>query len=262
MKIDLHMHSVESDGGATIEEILEDIMNKKIEVISITDHNVLYNLDWFRTKMFKQISGVEISTEYNSEEIHILAYGVTDKIKPFLESIRSNICKEHIRIVSELSKKFNQLSVVDYHNYEFDAKKGGWKLLDYLYSRKVIHEPCDYDVLVGTIISNHIYPNPQIVIDEIHKSQGLGFLAHPCSYGFDINDAISDFVSFGIDGLECYHPSLDKEKSDLLIELAFKYNLKISGGSDFHKYYMNRSIGNPEIYINNNKMRWIYDIQT
>lgn len=81
-------------------------------------------------------------------------------------------------------------------------------------------------------------PKPQYndVIDIIHKSGGLAFLAHPFEYRFDdtltfINELRKEKE---LDGIECFHPSANENQMKILVDYAKKNNMYISGGSDYH----------------------------
>ena len=47
-------------------------------------------------------------------------------------------------------------------------------------------------------------------------------------------------LSYGIDGLECHHPSADPYQQELLVEYAKEHGLMITKGSDFHTLYDKR----------------------
>ena len=74
------------------------------------------------------------------------------------------------------------------------------------------------------------------VIDVIHKSGGLAFLAHPFEYRLDDTIRFIDELrkESELDGIECFHPSADEDKMNILVEYAKNNNLYISGGSDYH----------------------------
>ena len=73
---DLHFHSTFSDGKYT-PEFLANFLNKKnVSIAALTDHDTVYGFNEFR-KYFQgiAISGVELSTHFRNEDVHILGYG-------------------------------------------------------------------------------------------------------------------------------------------------------------------------------------------
>ncbi len=82
-------------------------------------------------------------------------------------------------------------------------------------------------------LANPIYED---VIDIIHRSGGLAFLAHPFEYRIeDTIKFLDDLMKKNeLDGIECFHPSANENATNILVEYAKKNNLYISGGSDYH----------------------------
>ena len=83
--IDLHIHSIYSDGSKTVEEILKKCEEKKLEYISITDHNTakqyedksLKNNNIFKGKVIK---GVELNAVFQDKNIEVLGYNINPDI--------------------------------------------------------------------------------------------------------------------------------------------------------------------------------------
>ena len=87
--IDLHMHTSYSDGTCSVSEILKEAEDKKLECISITDHDTVQGLvdaeKYVKTQNLSFVSGIEISTQ-DLEEIHILGYGIDCNKKSLLDA--------------------------------------------------------------------------------------------------------------------------------------------------------------------------------
>lgn len=78
--IDLHIHTINSDGKYTVKELLQMSEDKKIETISFCDHNVLNAYkdlqntnvkDFFSGNIF---TGIEVDFAYNKKDFHMLGY--------------------------------------------------------------------------------------------------------------------------------------------------------------------------------------------
>ena len=94
--IDLHIHTVYSDGDKTVEEILKIKKKKNIEYISITDHDtckqyqdeILKNNTIFSGRIIK---GSELHAMFQNESIEILAYNInTDIIDKWCKKYYTN----------------------------------------------------------------------------------------------------------------------------------------------------------------------------
>lgn len=261
--VDLHIHTVYSDGDKTIEEILKLCEDKKLEYISITDHNTAkQNLDeaFENNNIFsgKIIKGVELNAVFQDKNIEILGYNIDSNIiNHWCEQYYS---EESLKMQQEICGK-RLLDICDKKGLIYDENKieKDIKVTDfieiYIYNELMNHEE-NYEILgefTGSLgmffrkglanpdssyFVNRIEFRPKYkeVINIIHKAGGKAFLAHPFEYKF--NDTIG-FINelrkeSELDGIECFHPSADENKMNILVEYARKNNLYISGGSDYH----------------------------
>ena len=261
--VDLHMHTVYSDGDKTIEEILKLCEDKKLEYISITDHNIAkqYEDEAFKNNNIfsgKIIKGAELNAVFQDKNIEILGYNIDSSI--INEWCKQYYSEENLKKQQEICAK-RLLDICDKKGLIYDESKieKNIKVTDfieiYIYNELMKHEE-NYEILreftesisvffrkglanpKSSFFVNRIEFRPKYkeVIDIIHKSGGKAFLAHPFEYKF--NDTIG-FINelrkeSELDGIECFHPSADENEMDILVEYARKNNLYISGGSDYH----------------------------
>ena len=261
--IDLHMHTVYSDGDKTVEELLKLCEEKKLEYISITDHDncMQYEDEALKKGLFsgKIIKGSEVHAVHNKRKYEILAYNIDTKIlsnwyqkyysdEQLIES-QKIATKMLIDIFDRLGIKYNLDNVEwptkpteyverrmfkDAFSYpenkeifgEYNYSKFG------LFFRKEITNPKSPFFMPPIGMPGH-----KEVIDAIHAAGGKAFLAHPFEYKFEDTIAFIDEIRkvAELDGIEVYHPSsADDNKKDILYDYARKNNLYICGGSDFH----------------------------
>lgn len=262
--IDIHMHTIYSDGDKTVEEVLKMCEERKLEYISITDHDTCKQYEdeaLKNNKIFsgKIIKGTELHAVFQNKNIEILAYNIDpiiinewcekyyseDKLKEQQEICRKrlfDICDKHGLIYDEskIRKPKKASEYVERPIYEeVMTHKENHKILGEftesfgIFFRKGLANPD------SSYFMNHIEFRPKYkeVIDIIHEAGGKAFLAHPFEYKFEdtigfINDLRKEAE---LDGIECFHPSsADDNKKDILVEYARKNNLYISGGSDYH----------------------------
>ena len=262
--IDLHIHTTYSDGDKTVAEILKMCEEKKLEYISLTDHDTckqyndkaLKDNNIFRGKIIK---GTELHAIFQKKNIEILAYDIdTEVINNWCEKYYSeDKLKEQQKI---LFKRL--LAIADKHGiiYNIDKiqkPKNAFEYVEPLIYNEFLKYKENYNILgefaqsfniffrkglanpKSSYFMNHIEFRPQYkeVIDIIHKAGGKAFLAHPFEY--KIEDTITLIEKLrkdtNLDGIECFHPSSEeKSKRDILITYAKENNLFISGGSDYH----------------------------
>ena len=84
----------------------------------------------------------------------------------------------------------------------------------------------------GVAVVKKDFPDVRDVMTQIHEAGGLAVMAHPWLY--DSVELIPELAGLGLDGIEVWHDSANEEQTDKLIEIAKKYDLCMTGGSDFH----------------------------
>lgn len=104
--IDMHIHSIYSDGTYTPEEIVKIAKEKKLDLIALTDHNALIGLSNFRDACEKYgqkaLAGIEISTVYNGEEIHLIGYF----------PVNSNFHYAQYDVLNETNKRYHDSKIM------------------------------------------------------------------------------------------------------------------------------------------------------
>lgn len=99
------------------------------------------------------------------------------------------------------------------------------------------------------------YPSLDKIIDIIHKSGGIAFIAHIYEYSSidNKNETLNKIIKeYNLDGIECYYSTFTDEQTQYLIEFCKRNNLLISGGSDYHgknKKDINLGIGKGNLEV-------------
>lgn len=263
--IDLHMHTMYSDGDKTIAEILKLCEDRKLEYISITDHNTCAEYEYKNIKnnnIFggKIIKGVEMNATFQNKKIEVLGYNI--KEPKIIEEWSQKFFSEEVLKRQQEDAKKKLLYICDKKGLIYDENKieKNIPVTDYItiyiYKELMRHEE-NHEILGEFAESLNVFirkglmnpdseyytgsdnvPKPMYkdVIDVIHKAGGLAFLAHPFEYRFDDTIGFIDELrkEKELDGIECFHPSANEDEIDVLVEYAKKSNLYISGGSDYH----------------------------
>jgi len=287
--IDLHTHTVYSDGNSTLLELLKEAEKNKIEILSITDHNTisayeeLKNLKINNLYSGKIINGVEITTTYNSEIIEVLGYGFNvDIMKKLLEKNVLTFEENQIKEFNLIKKTYEKIGIkMNIDNIKFDPKKESSRIFfcneikkykennKYFLNEESLNSKTGftrnevYNPLSPLYVNQAIlYPSLNKTIEMIHEAGGLTFLAHPFIYSKTIANNIEDIIlNYEIDGLECYYTTFAKEQTAYLIKMCDNHNLYKSGGTDFHgtnKINHNLGVGHGNLSINKELIKeWI-----
>ena len=254
MRIDLHTHSYFSDGEYPHGEIILEAKHKGVTLLSITDHNVLSNTE--QTKEYAEesgiyfIDGIEISTLYRlpnaTASLHVLGYGKTlnrsllnEELSGTIESYTTRARK----IVDKLNKSFPTLcldiTILKKNSHETYISRNTLA--------RLLMEHLEDKISIKDVLKQHVFVKeddswmmtPEKSFDVIKKSGGISVLAHSGRELRKIGmvayeSMIQHFVHAGLRGLEVYYPKHSADEVDTIHTLAKKYNLHITGGSDWH----------------------------
>ena len=248
MKLDLHTHSTASDGQYTPAELIQLASEKGLELFSITDHDSVSGLSEGKKEAEKHniqfIPGIEISAQ-EDEEIHVLGYGIdhkNDLIVKCCEDFRNERLHRGGRICEFLKSKGIDIDMDSIREIAGDSNLGRPHFARYLIDKGYVSERKEaFDKYLDTPefleATRRKEPTIPQSIDIIHSAGGKAVLAHP-AFIHKNNDELEDMIArlkeYGLDGIECFYSKHKKLQSDFYLELAYKYDLKTSCGSDFH----------------------------
>lgn len=251
--IDLHIHTNNSDGMYCPSEIVELANQNNTTFISISDHDTIKGLPELKSNLLKNmigVNGVEISSYLNIDgrriRLHILGYGFDEKsikLLNLLEEMKQKRISAHKQVLNFL--KENLKTLPENSILELDMERYCW------FDREVIKcfEKENYNPITIENLRRHFKQNRfsygidyeldfSRVIDTIKSSGGIAVLAHPMAYNLcreDVLKVIKKVVNIGIDGIEIFQSDCPKPDTKNLANIAIKYNLLCSVGSDFHK---------------------------
>ncbi len=266
--VDLHNHSVYSDGTNTVEVIIEKAIEADVGFLAISDHNELAGAKELKKIVngrLDVISAVELDAMQEGMHLHILAYGFDLENKSFNEFVlknRKRLDDYNRLLVEKMLKDYSNISLEEYDEYRHIQSLGGWKTLHYLMDKKIISTIKEgfmiyekYDLIYQCIDFEDVHA----VCNYIHQAGGIAVLAHPKrSVKADTKQqyiqVFDKLVSLGIDGIECYYPNHDEQFTNLCVSYCEKHNLKITSGSDCHGTYEKTNIGQLKTLISTIKL--------
>jgi hypothetical protein len=256
--IDLHIHSVYSDGSLSPQNIIEIALVCQLVAISITDHD---QLTWDKhypveldVKGIEMIPGIELSCDYKNREIHLLGYYFDPDNSEIMEYSKQMHLQREIRAekildrlqefgidlsIDEVVEKAGPGIIARPHIAQLMLKKG------YVHSFQEAFDKYLGEFGIANIQKQHL----DFIqgIELIHQAGGLAFLAHPIFYrNLRLYD---DLIDAGIDGIETIHPKHSQSDVQLYRDIAENYSLLECGGSDFHGFYTaDAAIGHPFVH--------------
>lgn len=246
--IDLHVHSNCSDGTLSPEELVVLAHKKKLSAFALTDHDTIDGVipatKVAETYGIELIPGIELSTNYKEKDIHILGLGIDITNHYFQDELIKFQNSRDLRNLKMIEKL--QQAGIDI-TYEKMKERFSDSVLTRAHFAKFLEEN-NYISNMWDAFPKYIGDNapcfvsrekvtPFQAIQLIHESGGYAFLAHPLLYNFSTSDLellLQELAAAHLDGIEAIYSTNRKMDEANMKMLAKKYQLKISGGSDFH----------------------------
>jgi predicted metal-dependent phosphoesterase TrpH len=244
-KADLHIHTTFSDGVKSPEEIIEMASKVGLKAIAITDHDSYAGYKRAKSAGIESgievITGIEITSDYKGREVHILGYGFDVANEPLIQFIHSQKLRRYKRarkMIENLNKSGFDISLDEVTAESRTMNISRNHIASLLVKKGLV---ANVRTVFDRWLGNHAdayfkteYETAESVIQIIQQAGGVAVLAHPGLYYLE--EDISSFIDYGIDGFECIHPSHNFELQRRYRERCEKHNLLETGGSDFHGY--------------------------
>ncbi|MHB1688563.1 MAG: PHP domain-containing protein [Ignavibacteriaceae bacterium] len=241
-KVDLHTHTSHSDGALTPKELIRKAKDSGIDVLGITDHD---NLAAFKeaTEYGKEIGvevipGVEISTDVEDKEVHILAYFIepeNQELERYLLFFREERMKRAARIIINLNSLGFNISIDDVLEISKYSAVGRPHIAQAMLAKGLISSYYEaFNKYIGNgcpAYEKKVHLSPQSAFKIISDAGGLSFIAHP---GYMQESLLKELITAGVDGIEVVHPSNNPQQVKFYRGIVNEYFLLESGGSDFH----------------------------
>lgn len=212
LRVELHCHSVFSDGTATPAELAEWLAAHGIAVAALTDHDTVDALSAFQQSLARHrigcITGVELTTRQDASEIHLLAYGfdpTNSELLTVLQAQRQTRPAEVDSITGVLRRKGM--------GFPEDAPPANGQAYGLLATSEAIA--------------------------LVHRAGGKVFLAHPlhtCGSVDAVRELLAELTPQGLDGLEAIYGVYSSDQRDALCAMADALNLLVCAGTDAHEH--------------------------
>ncbi len=269
--VDLHTHSTASDGALRPERLIALADEQGLAAIALTDHDTIEGLaaaaqEAATRPQLAFIPGIEVSASYPAGTMHILGLDIdpsAESITSLAKRLRQARCDRNPQVIDRLQQLGLDIDMDDVLAVVPDAAgRGGQSVV----SRLHIAEAMRRKGLVNSTqqafekylqagrpayLDKERLPASE-VIAAIRRAEGLAVLAHPvqlrCRNRLQLETVVKQLVDDGLGGLEVYHSDHDLRQTRLQLDLARKFNLQITGGSDFHGATKPEvSIGHPRV---------------
>ena len=241
MKIDLHNHSNYSDGLLSVEDLIKLASSKHIDIMALTDHDCVYGVQEAvlcgEKNGIKVLKGIELSTVYNRESVHIIGlfkkgivpneiYGLQEEMNKKRRNrtiLMMNKIKEIFGVNMDISKLLESKDIITRGN-----------MFTHLVEYNKDIDPKELNKMISNDSPAYIESakfETKDGIEYLKRNNCFTIYAHPTLSNVE---TVEEVLKLGVDAIEYNYPKNKEGEDEKFRELASKYNILLSAGSDFH----------------------------
>ena len=255
--IDLHSHTNESDGSCSPTELVAEALRAGVTTLGITDHDTFKGYDQARAAAaaagLKLVCGIELSTKLHGHSAHLLGYFLgdgnehgngqgngqrnLDEFRNWVKGQQEARRDRNVRLVARLREFGFDITLAEAeargrgvtgrpHFAQILVEKGYVSNL-----RQAFDEYLD-ESAKGYVFRRE--PQFAEAVERIRAAGGIASLAHPVRVKGDVPALMPELCAAGLNAIEAYHSDHTAEDTELYLDLACRYGLHVTGGSDFH----------------------------
>jgi 3',5'-nucleoside bisphosphate phosphatase len=243
--IDLHSHTNESDGTYSPAELVDEAVRAGVRTLSITDHDTLAGYDAAsaaaRQAGIELICGIELSTKLYGHSVHLLGYFLADSgmngFRGWVTRQQASRRERNVRLAARLRELGFDITLEEAesrgrgmtgrpHFAALMKEKGYVRNI-----RQAFDEYLDESAKAYVFRSEPAFGD---AVRHIRDAGGIASLAHPVRVHGDVAALMPELCDAGLGAIEAYHSDHGSSDTQRYLELARKYKLHVTGGSDFH----------------------------
>lgn len=246
--VDLHVHSTESDGTLTPEDLVAEAKKAGLAAFALTDHDICQGvckaMPLAASAGIELIPGIELSTNYHGKEVHIVGLYIDIENEQLLKKTaeyRKCRSERNALMVEALQKEGLSITMEELEAENPDCVITRANIACFLYEHGQIKSVREaFDRYIGDHCKCYVGRLKVASTDAVRlikEAGGTAILAHPLLYGLsntNLQKMIDELKPAGLDGLEAIYSTYTTGEEQQMKRLARENGLLISGGSDFH----------------------------
>jgi hypothetical protein len=252
-KIDLHVHSLVSDGSFKPGELAEHAKEQGLAAFALTDHDVMAGCAEAAAAAsaagVEFINGMEMTMDFKGLKIHVVCLGFDEKHPGFqsmykkiraikegrIEDIIEFVQRKGVDISLEKVQEFTYMGILDRYAvmrylvslHLYDRAQPLW---DNYLDPAVVELGLNYNITAEEALPIIHEAGGVTSLAHFHKNIGLGNLDSRQQQ----EQAIVELHRLGLDGMERFYPNYSAEDAEFAAQMIAKYDLLPTGGTDFH----------------------------
>jgi len=243
--IDLHSHTDQSDGTLSPAALIAQARACGVEVLGITDHDTFVGYDQAlplsAAAGVDLLCGIELSTKLDGHSVHLLGYFFHPEklaeLRDWVVEMQASRRDRNIRLAERLRELGMDITIE-----EAEARGRGMTGRPHFAQLMVEKGYASnfrqaFDEYLDESATGYVFRRePQLAeaVERIRNVGGIASLAHPVRVKGDVPSLIPELCAAGLNAIEAYHSDHSPADVATYLELAARYNLLVTGGSDFH----------------------------
>jgi predicted metal-dependent phosphoesterase TrpH len=246
--IDLHTHSIFSDGACTPEELVARAEQSGLTALALTDHDTVDGLARFAAagagSSVQTVAGVELSADFGDVTLHILGYlfdPADSGLQSILKQIRQGRSERNELMLEKLNRLGYDLTYEDIRKHSADDLIGRPHFAAALLEKGHFkHRHKIFEQLLGkgkAAYAERSRLTPEACAEVICRAGGVPVIAHPGQMKITVRKLrrlVKKLKEHGLGGLEVWHPSHKPHQTAAFLSVCSDFDLAATGGSDFH----------------------------
>lgn len=237
-----------SDGTDSPDRLVRMAVKNGLQGIALTDHDTVEGIEEFLASGMDNdiqlIPGLEISATHRDFSLHILGYGIDHRnreLVAWLNKLQDGREARNRRIIDKLREMGHDLHYEELQAISCCGQAGRPHIARLMQDRGIVQSPEEaFSCFLrkgGPAWSGRFSYSAAESIDMIHRAGGIAVLAHPGileQHTRALSLVMAELVERGLDGIEAYYPTHSTAMEKKMRSFARKYQLVLTGGSDYH----------------------------
>lgn len=243
--IDLHSHTLHSDGDRSPEHLLAEAAAAGIQVLSVTDHDTVSGIEECRTAAARRgvrlVPGIELSCELHGREVHVLGHFI-DPTSPALGKLAQAMLAERRERMERMVALAEKLGLSGVCLEKVVAASGGENLGRPHLARVLVD--CGHASSIKDAFDKFLGTGAALWVDRrrlsiaealgiVHGAGGTASVAHPGANSVSRQE-LRVLAEAGLDAVEAHHPEHPPNQAEAYESWAAGLGMLVTAGSDYH----------------------------